>query len=250
VKRINTLAGFALDEAANRRASDAPAKLVHQMGVATNDRRSLLLMLSLLLLMLLTPFLENHRIGEVFLLISLFVTLITAILQLHGKETLRSLAIGVAIPVVLIEVAGIFRPSHSLLIAADGMLMAFFGFASVGLFTYLGEPGAITSGRVYTSVSLYLMLATFWSALFNLTEAIHPGSFALGGAGASARVSRSGFLYFSLITLTTVGYGDIVPVTPAARVFAALEGAAGVLYIAITVARLVAAYQRVESERI
>jgi hypothetical protein len=89
------------------------------------------------------------------------------------------------------------------------------------------------------------LLATFWFALFNLTEAIHPGSFALG---ASGRVSRSGFLYFSLITLTNVGYEDIVPVTPTARVFAALEGAACVFYIAITVARLVAAYQRAESE--
>jgi hypothetical protein len=59
--------------------------------------------------------------------------------------------------------------------------MAFFGFASLGLFTYLGKPGAITSGRMYGSVSLYLMLAMFWFALFNLTEAIHPGSFALDG---------------------------------------------------------------------
>jgi voltage-gated potassium channel len=217
------------------------------MSTATNDRRSLFLMLSLLLLMLLMPFLENHRIGEVFLLISLFVTLITAILELHGKETLRWLATGAAVPVVLIELAGIFRPSHSLFIADCALLMAFFGFASLGLFTYLGKPGAITSGRMYGSVSLYLMLAMFWFALFNLTEAIHPGSFALDGA--TGRVSRAGFLYFSIITLTTVGYGDIVPVTPTGRVFAALEGAAGVFYIAITVARLVAAYQRTESER-
>jgi hypothetical protein len=48
--------------------------------------------------------------------------------------------------------------------------------------------------------------------------------------------------------LTTVGYGDIVPVSPVARVFAAMEGVAGVLYIAITVARLVAAYQKADSE--
>ena len=225
-------------------------KAAHQMSVAANDRRSLHLMLSLLLLMLLTPFLENHRLGEVFLLISLYVTLVTAILGLHGKESLRWPAIAVAIPVVLVELAAVLLQSHLLLIAGFGLLMAFFGLVSVGLFTYLGEPGAITSGRIYASVSLYLMLATFWFALFNLTEAIHPGSFVLGDACASTRVSRSGFFYFSVITLTTVGYGDIVPVTPVARVFAALEGAAGVLYLAITVARLVAAYQSAASERI
>ena len=79
-------------------------------------------------------------------------------------------------------------------------------------------------------------------------EAIYPASFVQAGASTTAGVPRAALLYFSLITLTTVGYGDIVPVTGAARVFTALEGAAGVLYIAITVARLVAAYQSAASD--
>jgi voltage-gated potassium channel len=213
------------------------------MSVDIDDRRSLYLLLSLLLLILLSPFLGTHQLGEFFLLIALFGTLITIILELHRKRTLRWLAFIVAVPVILIEVVGLFYPSRALMILDYALLMAFFGSASVGLFSYLGKPGAITSGRIYASVSLYLMLAAFWSALYNLTEAIHPESFAQAGALASATVPRAAFLYFSLITLTTVGYGDIVPVSRAARVFAALEGAAGVLYIAIMVARLVAAYQ-------
>ncbi|HEY6264268.1 MAG TPA: potassium channel family protein [Candidatus Acidoferrum sp.] len=148
---------------------------------------------------------------------------------------------------------GISRVSHALPSVAffidrsvRAAQIAFFGFVSVGLFAYLGKPGAITSGRVYASVSLYLLLGMFWFALFNLTEAITPGSFAHDGV--IMRIPRSSFLYFSLVTLTTVGYGDIVPVTAVARVFAALEGVAGVLYIAITVARLVAAYQKADSK--
>ena len=78
-------------------------------------------------------------------------------------------------------------------------------------------------------------------------KAIYPASFVQVSAPTNARVPRAALLYFSLTTLTTVGYGDIVPVTPA-RVFAALEGAAGVLYIAITVALLVAANQSAASE--
>jgi voltage-gated potassium channel Kch len=219
------------------------------MSVDIDDRRSLYLLLSILLLILLSPFLGTHQLGEFILLISLFVTLITAILKLHGKRTLRRRYLLVAVPVVLIEVVDVFYSSRALMILDYALLMAFFGFASVSLFTYLGKPGAITSGRIYASVSLYLMLATFWFALYNLTEAIYPGSFAQAGALASARVPRAAFLYFSLITLTTVGYGDILPITPTARIFAALEGAAGVLYIAITVARLVAAYRSAESEQ-
>jgi voltage-gated potassium channel len=220
------------------------------MSVDSDDRRSLYLLLSLLLLILLSPFLGTHQLGEFILLIALFVTLITIILELHRKRTLRWLALMVAIPVVVIELVGIFHPSRALMILDYALLMAFFGSASVGLFTYLGKPGAITSGRIYTSVSLYLMLATFWFALYNLTEAIYPASFVQTVAVSSTGVPRSAFLYFSLITLTTVGYGDIVPISRAARIFAALEGAAGVLYIAITVARLVAAYQIADKERL
>jgi hypothetical protein len=218
------------------------------MSDPIDDRRSLYLLLSLLLIILLSPFLETHRAGEFFLLIALFATLTIAVLELHGKRTLRWLAIVVATPIVSIELVGVFYPSRSLMIVDYALLTAFFGFSSAGLFAYLGKPGAISSGRIYASVSLYLMLATFWFALYNLMEAIYPASFVQAGAPTTARVPRAALLYFSLITLTTVGYGDIVPVTPAARVFAALEGAAGVLYIAITVARLVAAYQSAAKE--
>jgi voltage-gated potassium channel len=170
-------------------------------------------------------------------------------LELHGKRTFRWLAISLAVPYMLAVLTGIFYPVHRLVIVDYALLMAFFGFSSVALFAYLGQPGAITSGRVYASVSLYLMLATFWFALYNVIEAIHPGSFVQTGAAPPATVPRPAFLYFSVITLTTIGYGDILPISPAARMFAALEGATGVLYIAITVARLVAGYQRAEIER-
>jgi len=218
------------------------------MSDPIDDRRSLHLLLALLLLIMLSPFLETGRAGKFFLVIALFVTLTLAVLELHGKRTLRWLAIIVATPIVSIELAGVFYPSRSLLILDYALWMAFFGFFSVELFTYLGKPGTISSGRIYASVSLYLMLATFWFALYNLMEAIYPASFVQAGAPTTARVPRAALFYFSLITLTTVGYGDIVPVTPAARIFAALEGAAGVLYIAITVARLVAAFQSAARE--
>jgi len=64
-------------------------------------------------------------------------------------------------------------------------------------------------------------------------------------AGAHQRI----LLYFSLVSLTTLGYGDIVPLTSVARMFSALEAAVGVLYIAITVARLVSSYQKTASEK-
>jgi hypothetical protein len=76
-------------------------------------------------------------------------------------------------------------------------------------------------------------------------EALHPGSFQLGGHLTDR---QSDLIYFSLVTLSTIGYGDIVPLTGEARMLAALEGVAGVLYIAITVAILVSGYKRGASD--
>jgi len=122
-------------------------------------------------------------------------------------------------------------------------LALFLALVSVSLFAYLGRSGQITTGRIYVSVSLYFLLAMVWFAIYSLLDAIHPGSFAEAGATLVGRVAPSKILYFSLTTLTTLGYGDIVAVGPIARMTAALEAAVGVLYIAITVARLVASYQ-------
>jgi uncharacterized membrane protein len=132
-----------------------------------------------------------------------------------------------------------------LVITAHALAVAFFGLVTVALFLYLDldhRKSAITSGRLYASVSLYLILATFWFSVYGLLESITPGSF-VQMAPAAAPVQRDTLLYFSLATLTTLGYGDVIPVSPPARELAALEAVSGVLYIAITVARMVAAYQ-------
>ena len=93
------------------------------------------------------------------------------------------------------------------------------------------------------SVTLYFLLAMSWYALYGLLDIIQPGSFAEAGVPLFGRIPPSKLLYFSLVSLTTLGYGDIVAVRPVARMVAALEAAAGVLYIAITIARLVSSYQ-------
>jgi hypothetical protein len=219
------------------------------MKSATKDRYSLFLLLSLLGFALLSPFLEDYRFGRFILAFSMYVMLVTATLQIHENRRFRLLAAILAVPSTLVSLAGLIHPDHKLLLANFVLLMIFFGIVSVALFAYLGQPGPVTNGRLYASASLYLMLGTFWFTLYTLTEEFHPGSFVQSGAAVSTVVQHSGLLYFSLITLTTVGYGDIIPVSPLARMFAAIEALTGVLYIAITLARLVASYQRTEMEQ-
>jgi len=126
-------------------------------------------------------------------------------------------------------------------VTANGVVLAvFLILVSVGLFNYLGHEDAFSTERLYASVSLYFLLGLSWFAIYYVINIVQPGSFKEAGVPLAANTHWSTFLYFSLTTLTTLGYGDIVAVKPAARMFATLEAASGVLYVAITVARLVA----------
>ena len=85
----------------------------------------------------------------------------------------------------------------------------------------------------------------FWFALYSAIDVFDPGAIQLTAAG---RDRQSEILYFSLVTLSTIGYGDILPIGGEVRMLAALEGITGVLYVAITVALLVSAYKQRTNE--
>jgi steroid 5-alpha reductase family enzyme len=126
-----------------------------------------------------------------------------------------------------------------------GFLGAFFALTAATLFSHLQNSRSISRTDLYTAVSIYLLLAYAWAALYRAMDALYPGSFQIG---ANPTDLQSDLLYFSLVTLTTVGYGDVVPLSGEARMLAALEAVTGVLYIAITVAILVSAYRRGPSD--
>lgn len=115
-------------------------------------------------------------------------------------------------------------------------------------FSFLERSSAVIRAKLVACLGLYLILGMFYYAIFNLIQEIHPGSFIEGPTPIQA--SRHSLLYLSLATLTTMGYGDVVPVWRPARMIAALEAVTGVFYVAITVARLVAAYQVTDREKV
>jgi voltage-gated potassium channel Kch len=90
------------------------------------------------------------------------------------------------------------------------------------------------------AIVAYLLMALMWSLLYGVLEAAHPGSFKF--AEGVVRIGRELFTYFSFVTITTVGYGDIFPVTPVARAFSNLEAVVGQLYLVILVSWLVGKY--------
>jgi hypothetical protein len=100
-------------------------------------------------------------------------------------------------------------------------------------------PGRITSRRLQGAVVLYLSFAMIFASAYGLISILTPNAFAHLPPAGGGEAETAALLYFSLTTLTTTGYGDIIPVDPFARSVANLESVIGVFYIAITVTRLV-----------
>lgn len=98
---------------------------------------------------------------------------------------------------------------------------------------------AVTPNEVYGTVNLYILIGTFWSYVYSLLELFQPGSFTPPTAPPDVGAR---FLYFSFVTLATLGYGDITPRMPFAQSLAVLEAIVGQFYLAIVVAYLVSRY--------
>ncbi|RYH12115.1 potassium channel family protein [Tropicimonas sp. IMCC6043] len=130
-------------------------------------------------------------------------------------------------------------------------LLAFFGFELEILLTWLTLAlvfGALfvtflnllrrDQGNIETllgAVFGYLLIAMAWAILYLQIERWHPGSF----AGMADDDTWSSLIYYSLVTLTTLGYGDILPITAPARLAAGFEAVVGVLYIAVMIGSIV-----------
>ena len=205
------------------------------------SRPDLLLLLSLLLLILLYPVLDQGEVRRSILGVLLFVPVILATVRLSELKGRVWPSVLLMVAAFVFGVASIFVPSPVLVGTKWGLLAAFFGLTVAGLFSYLKNARAVIDAHLNTAVSIYLLLGMTWFALYSAIDVFWPGTIQHSAGGGPDRQSE--LLYFSLITLTTIGYGDVVPLHAEVRMLAALEGITGVLYIAITVALLVSAYK-------
>jgi hypothetical protein len=133
-----------------------------------------------------------------------------------------------------------FAGSVPLLTIRTLLLLAFFGTITVVALAVVLRRERVTLDTVLGAVCAYLLLGATWGLLYDLLALIQPLSFRGPEPGTAAQsLSLADSLYFSYVTLTTVGYGDIVPTTVHARTLVWTEAVTGQIYIAVLVARLV-----------
>jgi hypothetical protein len=154
-----------------------------------------------------------------------------------GRRELFLLAAFVGGVALAVRWTAFFSKSSALQLWADQWSLAAILLIAVILLLQVFREGAVTHSRIQGAIAVYLLFGIGWAHAYHIAETVHPGSFATT-AGAMSNVSD--WVYYSFVTLTTVGYGDITPVRPIARTLSISEALTGQLYLAVLIARLVA----------
>ena len=155
-----------------------------------------------------------------------------------------ALGLAIALPSLAIEVWLQLHPVRSLVFVSFALTTAFLVFVSSALLYAILEQERVTLDTIFGGICVYLLLGVAWSLAYSILEYLHPGSFLADGLPLPAprrpdEFRQEDLIYFSFVTLTTVGYGDVLARSHPARALAAAEAVTGSLYLAVFIARLV-----------
>jgi len=163
------------------------------------------------------------------------------VLSLRHAGALYKAAMAIAVLGIVLSIAASQISGTAFVYASFGAVMIFLIIAIAYTFRQIATDTTISVNRIVGAVAVYLMFGVLWSVAYTMVELIWPGSFCGFDPGTGAKWA-SEWLYFSFVTMTTLGYGDIAPVSAIARMLAYMQAILGQLYIAILVAGLVGAY--------
>jgi len=201
------------------------------------------LLIALALFFIWAPFVEEIEGGELIVSGLFSLVLVAGVLAVADRKRVLVIALVLAIPAIAGRWINHFRPDlipPAVFLVAGLILIA---FVVGNLLRFVLRAPSVNTEVLCASISAYLMLGLMWTMAYWLVDQLTPGGAFSFNTNTGTR-SMNGFtgFYFSFITLSTVGYGDITPVSRIARWLAAMEAMTGLLYVAVLIARLVSLY--------
>ena len=204
------------------------------------------LLISLIMMLVSYPFIEGNILEEYIFLIVTIVVFVAGIYTLDHSPRLRRFAyFNGAVMIGLLLIPLFFHAMPRALIVAGALTgQSFLLLMAFAIVLDIFHRGKVTADTISGAACLYLLIGIFWGEAYSLLEYLRPGSFHFSLPRAAGHmINSSSFSYFSFITLTTIGYGDIAPLTKEAKLLVIMEAILGQLYIAIFLARIIASYQ-------
>ena len=205
------------------------------------NNRFLFIILAIILVLLVNPFIHFRGPGG-HLLSSFLLAMIplASAYALTGDKKSAVVILSLAAPFLLLDAVNVFYTSRLLMIVAYSFATALYLYIVVLLARNLLTIRVITANLIYCAISIYLLIGIMWAGIYVVLETLSPGSF--GGTSG-----QSDLLYFSFVTLTTVGFGDVAPLSILSRRLAVFEAAMGSIYMAVIVAMIVGRYMSLQA---
>jgi voltage-gated potassium channel len=169
------------------------------------------------------------------------LTLSSGVWSIRSDRRLFYSGIGLAGAVAAIVLARLVLEAAGLRLAYLLIMLVYFLLTAWAAARQVLFSGPVDANKIVGAVCVYLLLGLIWAVLYMVTLHLSSDSFSGLSSGTSLRAMPD-MVYFSFVTMTTLGYGDVVPQLPVARFLAYMEAVAGQFYVAVVVASLVSAY--------
>jgi hypothetical protein len=206
----------------------------HQIG------RFRFLLWSLMMIIGLRPFLDEWIAGriwaDVFTDIFFAFALMSGLHAVSGQPRQHRFALILAIAIILLDSLDYIVRIKYIEGLQLGLSAVFLMQMLVMIWIHIVKENEVTTDLIMAAASAYILLGMVWAYAYYFLESFHPDSFK---ASENLGDDLWGFLYYSFVTLNTVGYGDILAITKPARALSILEAITGQLYLAIMISRLV-----------
>lgn len=223
---------------AKKRAAVRPGHQVHPYAV---------LLFAELGLILIYPFLSTLRAGDEFFRLLAVIVFLTSLYAVKGRGRITTIALILGAPAIALRIINIAEHRELVRVPDEISGLVFLIFiTAVLIWTIIANP-SVTADTLAGAVSAYLLVGITFGLAYLLIESLVPGSFR-DTIQPGKHFTPADFTFFSFVTLTTVGYGDIVPWGAHARSLAIIECVLGIMYPAVLVSRLVGLHGRRRDE--
>jgi Ion channel len=165
------------------------------------------------------------------------VMLVSGVAIAWGRPKLLLLAAFISAVALVVRWLTLWKETPRLQLWGDTWTLLAIAIIALILLVQVFRTGPVTHLRIQGAIAVYLLFGIGWAHAYHIAAALVPGSFNYSSGELS---TVQDWAYYSFVTLTTLGYGDITPVRPIARNLAVTEALAGQLYLAVMLARLVA----------
>ena len=201
------------------------------------NSRFLILLILIISLLVLTPFLDGFVSTRILMDVFLTTIFIAIIYAIGSKRFQTIIASVLAMPLIITTWSAYFVEHTSISLLTKIFGVFFFAYAAFNILRIISKSEKVSKETIFAAIVAYLLIALMWAFLYMVLEALAPGSFSFPERGIRTETMR--FEYFSFVTITTLGYGDITPLTNKASALTLLEALVGQIYLVVLVAWLV-----------